>query len=34
LTRDKQAQHVEAVRLEEELETVVRSVAIDRQLTR
>lgn len=34
LNKDKQAQHTEAVRLEEELETLVRSVAIDRELTR
>ena len=34
LTKDKQAQHAEAVRLEEELETLVRSVAIDRELSR
>lgn len=34
LNKDKQAQHVEAVRLEQELETLVRSVAIDRELTR
>ena len=34
LTKDKQAQHAEAARLQEELETLVRSVAIDRELTR
>jgi hypothetical protein len=34
LTRDKQAQHAEAERLQEELEAVVRSVTIDRELTR
>ena len=34
LNKDKQAQHAEAERLEQELETVVRSVAIDRELTR
>jgi len=34
LTKDKQAQHAEADRLEQELETLVRSVAIDRELTR
>jgi len=34
LNKDKQAQHAEAARLEQELESLVRSVAIDRELTR
>jgi hypothetical protein len=34
LNKEKQAQHTEAERLQTELETLVRSVAIDRELTR
>ena len=34
LNKDKQAQHVETERLQNELESLVRSVAIDRELTR
>ncbi|HMG72198.1 MAG TPA: carboxypeptidase regulatory-like domain-containing protein [Pyrinomonadaceae bacterium] len=34
LNKDKQAQHAEAERLQTELESLVRSVAIDRELTR